>query len=331
MAVFDDLRQACDDHDFVAAITDADGTIVWSAGGRHMRRRADRVNFVPGGRWDEASAGTNAVGLALRTAKPSTVSSAEHFASMIHDWVCYSAPIINPASRSPLGVIDLSTTWQNQNPLGPTTVRAVARCVELSLATGRSTTTSSTRRLRLKSLGRAGAELGGRALLLSPRQLELATILTLFPDGLTLDALQCHLYGDRPATPSTVKAEVCHLRKAIGGCLQARPYRFTLPVDSDHNELIDHLGHGRLPEALSLYEGRLLPLSEAPAIMERRHYIDTALRAAVIERGGVDDLWTFAGRERDDEWLHEQLLEALGPDDPRRPLVLAQLAILADA
>jgi hypothetical protein len=296
-----------------------------------MRRRAERVNFVPGGRWDEASAGTNALGLALRTAKPSTVFSAEHFAPMVHDWVCYSAPIIDPASRRPLGVIDLSTVWQRQNPLGLTTVRSVARCVELSLADGASTTRCSSHRLRLKTLGRAGAELDGRPLLLPPRQLELATILTLFPDGLTIDALQCHLYGDRPTTPSTVKAEVCHLRKAIGGGLQARPYRFTLPVDSDHHELLDHLRHGRLPEALRLYDGQLLPQSEAPAIMERRHYLDVALRAAVIERGGVDDLWTFTQREHDDEWLHQQLLDALGPNDPRRPLVVARLAVLADA
>ena len=33
-----------------------------------MRRKAETVNFVPGGRWDEASVGTNALAIASRTA-----------------------------------------------------------------------------------------------------------------------------------------------------------------------------------------------------------------------------------------------------------------------
>jgi transcriptional regulator of acetoin/glycerol metabolism len=56
--------------EYVVAITDPYGKILFSLGGPHMRRAAERVNFVPGGRWDEASVGTNTLDLALRTAWP---------------------------------------------------------------------------------------------------------------------------------------------------------------------------------------------------------------------------------------------------------------------
>ena len=68
-----ELRGIADDAGYVAAVTDETGTILWSCGGRVMRRRAEQVNFAPGGRWDEVHMGTNALSLALRTGRPSTV------------------------------------------------------------------------------------------------------------------------------------------------------------------------------------------------------------------------------------------------------------------
>ncbi|MBX7071236.1 MAG: hypothetical protein K1X38_17775, partial [Microthrixaceae bacterium] len=60
------LTLAAEAGDLVAAVTDQDGRILWSAGGRTMRRVAESVGFVPGGRWHETSDGNNALGLALR-------------------------------------------------------------------------------------------------------------------------------------------------------------------------------------------------------------------------------------------------------------------------
>lgn len=85
----DELASIAADGDFVAAVTDETGAIVWMAGGRTMRQRAEQVGFSPGGRWDEEAVGTNALGLALRTGRPSSVRATEHFAPMVHDWVCY--------------------------------------------------------------------------------------------------------------------------------------------------------------------------------------------------------------------------------------------------
>ena len=52
------------------AVTDPQTRILWTYGGRVMRRKAESVNFVPGGRWDDQSVGTNALDLANRTAAP---------------------------------------------------------------------------------------------------------------------------------------------------------------------------------------------------------------------------------------------------------------------
>ena len=66
--VEDDLRRTAEDGDLVLAVTDADTRILWTYGGRVMRRKAESVNFVAGGRWDDESVGTNALDLANRTA-----------------------------------------------------------------------------------------------------------------------------------------------------------------------------------------------------------------------------------------------------------------------
>src|SRR5215469_10036148 len=125
-----ELRAAADDGDLVIAVTDPRARILWTHGGRVMRRSAERVNFVPGGRWDEASVGTNALDLALRLDCSATVYSAEHFSSCVHDWVCYAAPVHDPRTGHQLGVLDLSTTWDRAHPIGPATAGALARLME---------------------------------------------------------------------------------------------------------------------------------------------------------------------------------------------------------
>ena len=51
--VEEELRRTAEDGDLVLAVTDADTRILWTYGGRVMRRKAESVNFVAGGRWDD--------------------------------------------------------------------------------------------------------------------------------------------------------------------------------------------------------------------------------------------------------------------------------------
>ena len=128
-----ELRRTAEDGDLVIAVTDEETRILWTYGGRVMRRKAETVNFVPGGRWDEASVGTNALDLAGRTDAPSMVFSAEHYAEIVHNWVCWAAPVHDPVTGRPLGVIDLSTTWDRTHPIGLATARVMARLIETAM------------------------------------------------------------------------------------------------------------------------------------------------------------------------------------------------------
>src|SRR5215470_17628156 len=155
------LRAAADDGDLVVVVTDPGARILWTHGGPAMRRNAEKVNFVPGGRWDEASVGTNALDLALRLDRTSTVYSAEHFSSCVHDWVCYAAPVHDPSSGQQLGVLDLSTTWDRAHPIGPAMAGALARLVEREVRPTAARTPGAGL-LDLRLLGAAGARLDGR-------------------------------------------------------------------------------------------------------------------------------------------------------------------------
>ena len=93
-----ELRRTAEDGDLVIAVTDADTRILWTYGGRVMRRKAETVNFVAGGRWDDESVGTNALDLANRLSEPAMVFSAEHYASIVHNWVCWAAPVHDPVT-----------------------------------------------------------------------------------------------------------------------------------------------------------------------------------------------------------------------------------------
>src|SRR6476620_2156209 len=132
-----ELRRTAEDGDLVIAITDAETRILWTYGGRVMRRKAETVNFVAGGRWDDTSVGTNALDLANRSNAPSMVFSAEHFAPIVHNWVCWAAPVHDPVTGQQLGVIDLSTSWDRTHPIGLATARVMARLIETAMPQSR--------------------------------------------------------------------------------------------------------------------------------------------------------------------------------------------------
>ena len=61
------------------------------------------------------------------------VFSAEHYAPIVHNWVCWAAPVHDPVSGEQLGVIDLSTTWDRTHPIGLATARVMARLIETAM------------------------------------------------------------------------------------------------------------------------------------------------------------------------------------------------------
>ncbi|MEU0133081.1 GAF domain-containing protein [Streptomyces sp. NPDC006296] len=326
-ALSEELRSVADDAGFVTAVTDASGTILWTCGGRTMRRRAERVNFAPGGRWDEQAMGTNALSLALHTGRPHTVFSAEHLVTALHGWVCYCAPVHGPDGRV-LGVLDLSTTWDRSHPLAMATVRGLVSAVEAGLRSEASGAppTGNAAPLHLTCLGSGSAVRAGARLRLRPRQVEILTLLALEPEGYTPERLRESLYGDRPVTASTFKAELSHLRRALGGAVATRRYALTAPVSCDAVDVLHALRGGDVATALRLYRGPLLPRSQAPGIEEWRTCLEVAVREAVLTSDRPEHALHYGERAPYDAEVHQHALRLLAPGDARRAVAAGRLA-----
>ncbi|TQK72453.1 transcriptional regulator [Nocardioides sp. SLBN-35] len=338
--VEDELRRTAEDGDLVLAVTDPDTRVLWTYGGRVMRRKAETVNFVPGGRWDDRSVGTNALDLANRLDRPSMVFSAEHYAPIVHNWVCWAAPLHDPVSGAKLGVLDISTTWERTHPIGLATARVLARLVEQALPRthlyeeAAAAEETSEPGLVLSLLGTAEARVDGQRLLLNRRQTEILSLLALHPDGLSLDQLHAMLYGDHAVTFSTLKAEVSHLRAALAGQLASRPYRLLMPIATDVDHVLALLRRGDVAAAVEAYGGDLLPGTESPALVEMGEYVAVAVREALLADPQPDAVLHYSELAPYDTAVLEACLAELGREGrlrhPAIPLLKARLAV-ADA
>jgi transcriptional regulator of acetoin/glycerol metabolism len=325
-----ELRRTAEDGDLVLAVTDPQTRILWTYGGRVMRRKAETVNFVPGGRWDDTSVGTNALDLAQRLAQPAMVFSAEHFAPMVHNWVCWAAPVHDPSTGEQLGVIDLSTTWDRTHPIGLATARVLARLLETAMparAPAPPAAPDDAPGLTLRLLGGAEATLDGRRVLLNRRQTEILALLALHPDGMSLEQLHAALYGDQAVTLSTLKAEVSHLRRAVEGQLASRPYRLTMPVRLDVDEVLARIHEGRVTDAVAAYGGDLLPGTNSPALSELAEYVAVAVREALLSRPEPEAVLRYTALAPYDTEVVEVCLATLGnTPHPAVPMLKARLA-----
>jgi transcriptional regulator of acetoin/glycerol metabolism len=328
--VEEELRRTAEDGDLVIAITDPDTRILWTYGGRVMRRRAETVNFVPGGRWDDQSVGTNALDLANRDDVPSMVFSAEHYAEVVHNWVCWAAPVHDPVTGARLGVVDLSTTWDRTHPIGLATARVMARLIETALPAGAVSARNdepSAPGLVMTLLGTAETWLDGQRLLLNRRQTEILALLALHPEGLSLEQLHAAVYGDQAVTFSTLKAEVSHLRHAIGGQLASRPYRLLMPVNTDVEQVLSLLRRGRVGAAVDAYGGDLMPGTNSPALTELAEYVAVAVREALLVNPQPDAVMRYSELAPYDADVVEACLARLLPTHPAVPLLKGRLAV----
>jgi hypothetical protein len=301
--------RAAEECESMLAITDERGRLLWVRGRPAVLRRAESIWFVEGAQWDEAHAGTNAPGTALRLDAPVTIKSAEHFVRPVQRWSCAAAPVHEPGSGAILGVIDVTGGRAVDSPQTLAMVSAAARMAESELArrslaaavrypepgqTGPPGRHHPTPEISLSALGRSECvvSIGPRTLRLSPRHSEIVIVLSACPAGLTGDELAYLLYPD-DLISSTLRAELVRLRALLGGqILASRPYRLTCDVTSDWAAVSAQLAAGNLAEALRLYRGPVLPRSEAPGVVELREDLDRALRAAILASGQPE----FLGR-----------------------------------
>lgn len=323
--VTSELRRIADSAGFVVGVTDESGTLLWTCGSRTMRRRAELVNFAVGGRWDESVVGTNALGLALRTGQATSVFAEEHHVECLHGWVCYCAPI-RDASQRILGVIDLSTTWDQANPLAISAVSTLAALIDARLRElGRGSFELADNRVAIRCLGATEARRGSEQLRLTPRQTEILVLLALRPDGYSPGELSLELYGDRGVSMATLKAEISHLRRLIGGIISRNRYALSTEISCDAVQVLSALRRGDIATAVAIYQGPLLPESEAPGVVSWRDRLSVAVREAVLRDQSPESALILGDRCYDDPAIYEHALARLAPTDCRRPLILGHL------
>ncbi|CAM5345823.1 GAF domain-containing protein (Fragment) OS=Streptomyces rochei OX=1928 GN=G3I25_35915 PE=4 SV=1 [Streptomyces rochei] len=292
------------DGEHLLAVCDAHGRLLWVEGHPATRRRADRMNFVPGARWSESAVGTNAPGTAVAVGRPVQVFTAEHFIRRVQPWTCAAAPVHDPRTGRVLGAVDITGGDGLAHPHSLGFVRAVARAAESQLAL-LAPEPPAAEVAELTALGRDEAllTLESRRVRLSRRHSEIVVLLAHHPEGLTGDELLCALYEDEAVPPVTLRAELARLRAVLGPArLASRPYRLTMPVESDATVVERRLRAGAVTAAASAYAGPLLPGSRAPAVERLRRRLADGLRAALIACADPDLLadWAHAPWGEDD-------------------------------
>ena len=162
-AVLRQLREEVQSEDEqIALLCDPDGTILWIDGDPRVLDRANSIHLSLGAEWSEKAVGTNAMGTALAVDHPVQIFAAEHFAEQVHPWTCAAAPLHDPDTGEPIGVIDLSGGLSTAHPHSLALVATAAREIEAMAARE-----SRARDDRLREL--FGEALGGDALALVNR------------------------------------------------------------------------------------------------------------------------------------------------------------------
>ncbi len=128
------LADTLSDVGYATVITDQHGTILDLHGDPAVRRRLDRVGFETGSDWSEESAGTNAIGTALRDERPLQLMSAEHYCDGWQELTCTAAPIRDPQTGDVLGVLDITGNYRLVHPQLVGTIVQYALAVEECLA-----------------------------------------------------------------------------------------------------------------------------------------------------------------------------------------------------
>ncbi|SPL69825.1 sigma-54-dependent transcriptional regulator family protein [Acinetobacter stercoris] len=312
----EELKDIAEQAGMVVAVGDIASTIIWSAASGQMQSAAEKVNFIQGGQWREDLVGTNALALSLKTEQSSCVFSNEHYMESIQDWVCYAAPILDPYSKQILGVIDLSTTWNHHNSLGLLAAERCASIIQSALIEYHQ------QHLFIRAFAVPQVLFNGKVLVLTPRQVEILSILALCPQGMNLENLHQALYGERKVSIGTLKAEMSQLRDILGGMLGSRPYRLLANVEADFLQAEQALDAGCTEAALKLCKGVFLTKTESPFLCAWRDFLESRLSEAIFKANETDILFKHLAYFPDAIDAVERLIELTPIGHPAQQMLM---------
>src|ERR1700730_8806386 len=118
---------------YVVVLSDAKGRLLDVVGDVTIRRRLARIDFVPGGNWSEAAAGTNAIGTALADGHVVQLMAAEHYCDGWQDLTCTAAPIRHPFTGEVIGILDVTGDYHLIRPFLTNSLAAAALEIQQEL------------------------------------------------------------------------------------------------------------------------------------------------------------------------------------------------------
>lgn len=135
--VLDRLAQDLAESRFTVLLADRDSVIVdWRRARRSLTPLLERVKAVPGSRYLESVAGSNALATSFELRQPIAVTGEEHFLEALRDFACYGAPILHPVTRRLEGVLDITGHVKDASVLMEPLVRAAVRDIRQNLMDG---------------------------------------------------------------------------------------------------------------------------------------------------------------------------------------------------
>ena len=131
------LRTIAQDSQSLIVVSDASGILLDIQGAEWLKERAAEMNFVEGARYSEEVAGTNGIGTVLAADHALQVFASEHFNERHHGWSCSGAPVHDPVSGRLVGVVDVSSWWEQVHPRRLRVVTTAASALEKCLLDAR--------------------------------------------------------------------------------------------------------------------------------------------------------------------------------------------------
>lgn len=130
--ILEDMYQFIRGTDILLLIASLEGYIIDTVGDPSFIRHADNVSLRKGANWLEDFRGTNAIGTAIVEQKTVLVHGSEHFCHDNHFLTCAATPIRHPDGKL-LGILNLSSYWQNYHPFILGLVKRAAHSIEQAL------------------------------------------------------------------------------------------------------------------------------------------------------------------------------------------------------
>lgn len=353
------VGDADNDSRMLVAVGDAMGRLLWVEGDQGLKARAESMMFVEGSDWSEQVAGTSAPGTALALDHAIQIRRSEHFNLLVHDWSCTAVPLHDPETGALLGVIDITGGDQavdrHTMPLMEATAFAVENELMLQRIKQRREPDSAAviplssgriielprrnRHVVLHVLGRdeAGLTTPTGEHSLGRRHSEILFLLANAPGGLAGEDLAAAIYGDRDSLP-TLRSEMVRLRKTLEPFAPelipaSQPYRLTIPIETDAQQVLTLIERGAHKAALSAYRGDILPDSASPGVVQIQELARTVVRDAVMTAASLEVLLDYVdtGLGNHDTEALSLILRLLPPKSPKRALLVARLEAIERA